>query len=46
MLCRREAIMRKYISKLIETKNLIIKDATMDECEKLQHICSTWEDKK
>jgi ribosomal protein S18 acetylase RimI-like enzyme len=37
---------RKYISKFIDTKNLIIKDATMDECGELQHICSTWEDKE
>lgn len=38
--------MREYISKLIETNNLIIKDATMDECEQLQYICSTWIDKE
>ena len=38
--------MREHISKLIETTSLIIKDATMDECEELQHICSTWEDKE
>jgi len=37
--------MRAYISKLIESNNLIIKDATMDECNQLQYICSTWIDK-
>ena len=38
--------MREYISKLIETKNLIIKDTNMNDCGELQHICSTWEDKE
>lgn len=37
--------MRAYISKLIETNNIIIKDATMDECDQLQCICSSWADK-
>ncbi len=37
--------MGTYISKLIETNNLIIKDAVMDECDQLQYICSTWTDK-
>jgi len=38
--------MRGYVSKLIETNNLIIKEATMDECEGLQNICDTWEEKE
>jgi GNAT superfamily N-acetyltransferase len=36
--------MSEYISKLIETKNLIIKDITMEEVGELQDIFSTWED--
>ena len=30
----------------IETARLIISDATLDECDELQSICETWEDKK
>lgn len=37
--------MRNHMADLIETKNLLIKNASMIECCNLQAICSTWTDR-
>ncbi len=34
--------MRSPLIELIETENLLIKNASMSECSKLQYICSSW----
>lgn len=38
--------MERIIPEKYETKRLIINNASMQECEKLQKICGTWDDKK